>query len=59
MVNEKYLEETERKFGPITKRNVIYRGLNVSLDNGIVYQNVEQYLKDFTLHFSELHYNVT
>ena len=48
MVNEKYLKETERKFGAITKRNVIYLGLNVSLDNGIVYQNVEQYLKDFT-----------
>ena len=45
LVNEKYLEETERKFGTITKRCVIYRGPDLSLSNGIIYKNVERYLK--------------
>lgn len=45
LTNEKYLEETERKFGSITKRCVIYRGPDVVLNNGIVYKNVENYLK--------------
>lgn len=40
-----YLQETERIYGAITKRCVIYRGSNANLDNGVVYQNVEDYLK--------------
>ncbi|MCD7712860.1 MAG: ATP-binding protein, partial [Firmicutes bacterium] len=43
--DEGYLAETERRFGQITKRCVIYRGPDAVLDNGIVYLNVESYLK--------------
>lgn len=43
--DEGYLAETERRFGQITKRCVIYRGPDAVLENGIVYLNVEAYLK--------------
>ncbi|MCD7863882.1 MAG: AAA family ATPase [Lachnospiraceae bacterium] len=43
--DEGYLAETERRFGQITKRCVIYRGPDAMLGNGIVYLNVESYLK--------------
>lgn len=45
LTNEKYLEETERKFGQITRKCVIYRGEDVALENGVVYKKVENYLK--------------
>ena len=35
----------EQRYGSITKKGVIYRGENKRLDNGIVYQNVSEYLK--------------
>ena len=35
----------ERKYGTIIKKCVLYRGKPTSLENGIVYENVEQYLK--------------
>jgi len=35
----------EQQYGKISKRCVIYRGKNLVLENGIVYQNVEEYLK--------------
>ncbi len=43
--DEGYLAETERRFGQITKRCVIYRGSDTVLENGIIYLNVEAYLK--------------
>ena len=39
------LAETERKYGKITKRAVIYRGDSHIEENGIEYINVEKYLK--------------
>ncbi len=36
---------TERRFGPITERTVLYRGGNTQLDNGVKYLNVEEYLQ--------------
>ena len=39
------LRSTEFRYGPIRKRSVIYRGQNMKMDNGIEYQNVEDYLK--------------
>ena len=36
----------EQKYGKVEKRIVLYRGENKSLDNGIIYQNVEEYLKN-------------
>ena len=46
LTDEECLRETERRFGPITKRCVIYRGSDVELENSIVYKNVEDYLKN-------------
>ena len=46
LTDEECLKATEWRFGPITKRCVIYRGPDAVLDNGIVYRNVEAYLKD-------------
>lgn len=45
LTDEDCLKETEWRFGPITKRCVIYRGQDTALENGIVYRNVEAYLK--------------
>lgn len=45
LTDEECLKETERRFGPITKRYVIYRGDDAVLENGIVYRNVDRYLK--------------
>lgn len=45
LTDEACLKETEWRFGPITKRCVIYRGNDAVLENGIVYRNVEEYLK--------------
>lgn len=44
LIDPEYLRETERKFGPIAKRCVIYCGQSVDLDNGVAYKNVEEYL---------------
>ena len=38
------LTETERKYGRITKRAVIYRGSAYLEENGVEYINVESYL---------------
>lgn len=46
LVDPEYLRETERKFGPISKRCVIYRGPSMDLKNGVVYKNVEDYLRE-------------
>lgn len=45
LTDEACLKETEWRFGPITKRCVIYRGADAVMENGIVYRNVEEYLK--------------
>ncbi len=39
------LAETERKYGKITRRAVLYRGENFTENNGVEYLNVENYLK--------------
>ena len=45
LIDEEKLKNTEFRYGKITKRTVIYRGENVTLENGIEYRNVEDYLK--------------
>ena len=45
MIDEEKLKNTEFRYGKITKRVVIYRGENTTLENGIEYRNVEDYLK--------------
>ena len=45
LTDEECLKATEWRFGPITKRCVIYRGPDAVLENGIIYSNVEEYLR--------------
>ena len=45
LIDEEKLKNTEFRYGKITKRVVIYRGENTTLENGIEYRNVEDYLK--------------
>ena len=40
------LAKTEQRFGPIRGRYVLYRGEDVTLENGVHYRNVERYLND-------------
>ena len=37
--------EIQRRYGRIKEKSVIYRGKDCVLENGIVYRNVEDYLK--------------
>ena len=45
LLDGEMLEQTETRFGKITKRCVLYRGAAFEASNGIVYENVEEYLK--------------
>lgn len=45
LIDEEKLASTEFRYGKITKKVVIYRGENATLENGIEYRNVEEYLK--------------
>lgn len=45
LIDEDKLKNTEFRYGKITKKTVIYRGENTTLENGIEYRNVEDYLK--------------
>lgn len=45
LTDDEKLKNTEFRYGKITKRTVIYRGENATLENGIEYRNVEEYLK--------------
>ena len=45
LIDEEKCAQTEHRFGPITGRFVLYRGEDRMLENGVVYQNVEDYLK--------------
>ena len=44
-MDEEKLKSTAFRYGKIIKKVVIYRGENTTLDNGIEYRNVEEYLK--------------
>ena len=44
LADEEMCAAAERKCGPITSKNVIYRGEEKMLENGIAYRNVEKYL---------------
>lgn len=47
LTNEAKLAETERLYGPIAERIVLYRGADADMENGIRYRNVDSYLKAF------------
>ena len=44
LTDEDICTSTERRFGSIVGKTVIYRGADTELENGITYQNVENYL---------------
>lgn len=44
LINEDFVQATEKRFGQITKRCVLYRGKTYTEENGIEYKNVEEYL---------------
>lgn len=45
-------EQTERRFGQIVSKAVLYRGESFDTENGIAYRNVEEYLKNDIVDFS-------
>ncbi|MGM9873585.1 MAG: hypothetical protein ACI31G_01520 [Bacilli bacterium] len=45
LVDLNKIDKTQFRYGKITKKAVIYRGENLTLNNGIEYINVEDYLK--------------
>ena len=45
LTDEEKCRQTERRFGKIVKRCVLYRGMDYETEEGIVYQTVEEYLK--------------
>ncbi|MEE3411235.1 MAG: AAA family ATPase [Treponema sp.] len=44
LVDKEKLLQTERRYGTITKRTVLYQGEDAALDNGIEFRNVKEYL---------------
>ncbi len=46
LVDEEKLQQTEKRFGSIKTRCVLYRGEETVLENGVEYKNVEKYLKE-------------
>ena len=48
LLDEERCKEVERRFGHISKRCVLYCGTDFDTDNGVVYRNVENYLKSLS-----------
>lgn len=46
MKHLRHMNQTERRFGPIVKRTVLYNGESVKCSEGHYYQNVSEYLKE-------------
>lgn len=46
LIKDEYISQTEKKYGKITKKCVLYKGETSIVDNGIVYKNVEEYLME-------------
>ena len=52
LADEEKCALTERRFGKIVRKTVLYRGENFETENGILYRNVEDYLKELKKDFS-------
>lgn len=46
LMDEDKCRRTEKRFGTIRGRYVIYRGEDIQMENGVQYRNVESYLKE-------------
>ena len=44
LIDEEKLSETEKRYGKITRRCVLYKGESGTVSEGIEYKNVEEYL---------------
>ena len=44
--NEDKIALTEKRFGTITKKCVLYRGKTMQSENDVMYKNVEEYLNE-------------
>ena len=48
LMNREMTDAVEAVYGKAVRKIVLYRGENVTLDNGIEYRNVEEYLKNLS-----------
>lgn len=48
LIDEEKCQQTERRFGNIRGRYVLYRGKDAETEAGVIYQNVENYLKSLS-----------
>ncbi len=48
LMDEEKCRQTERRFGKIRGRYVLYRGGNMESEAGVIYENVENYLKSLS-----------
>ena len=46
LINEDKIELTEKRFGKVTKKCVLYRGETMQSENDVMYKNVEEYLNE-------------
>ncbi len=47
-MNHEMTDAVETVYGNVVRKIVLYRGENVTLDNGIEYRNAEEYLKNLS-----------
>lgn len=49
LINEDKIELTEKRFGKIIKKCVLYRGETMQSENDVMYKNVEEYLNELVV----------
>ena len=49
LIYEDKIELTEKRFGKITKKYVLYRGETMQSENDVMYKNVEEYLNELVV----------
>ena len=49
LINEDKIALTEKRFGKITKKCVLYRGETIQSENDVMYKNVEEYLNELVV----------
>lgn len=49
LINEDKIALTEKRFGKITKKCVLYRGETMQSENDVMYKNVEEYLNELVV----------
>lgn len=49
LINEDKIELTEKRFGKITKKCLLYHGETMQSENDIMYKNVEEYLNELVV----------